>query len=188
MWAENLNLYEWTGSLSDELETGDYIRYFADYFQNSAVLDNCFYLALGVGLGVAVLFYYVCCNVSVKFGNIYAWLIALIVCVAATFLATGKLVLGTDGGDNENSTGFYASIYQTRADLGNSGDYEEDKAQDELCEQLIEGLNNGTINVCNEIAMVNMLYAGLFFLVFTFVITKVPAFRKGTIHGKAIPF
>lgn len=188
MWSETL--YTWASSLGEELTDGDYIQFFENYFRQTSVLENALFMGLGIGIVLALVFYYVLCNISIKFGNIGAWAITLAVSLCITFFSTSYFVLGSDGGDAESSTGFYSSIYETQSImLDDVGDNQEDRQNiNERTVQLTTELNDGTNSVITEISLINMLYCAIIFFIFSMLITKIKGLRDYTIHGKAVPF
>lgn len=188
MWTESL--YTWASSLGEELEEGDFIQFFENYFRETDVLQNTFLLGLGIGAVLALIFYYVCCNISIKFGNIWAWAIVLLISIGVTFVTSQQYVLGSDGGDAESSSGFYSSIYETQSDMLDQVGDDQDERQNvnDTTDRLITEINDGTNSVVTEIAMINMLYCAIIFFVFSMLITKIKFLRDLTIHGKATPF
>ena len=188
MWAESL--YTWASSLGEELDEGDFIQFFENYFRETSVLQNTLFLGLGIGAAGALIFYYLCCNVSIKFGNIIAWAVALLLSIGLTFVVTDRYITGSDGGDAESSTGFYSSIYVTQSDrLGQVGDDQDERqCVNEDTKQLITQINDGTNSVITEISLINMLYCAIICFAFSMLITKIKPLRDRTIHGKAIPF
>ena len=188
MWTESL--YTWASSLGEELEEGDFIQFFENYFRQTDVLQNTLLLGLGIGAAFALVFYYVCCNVSIKFGNIWAWAVALLFSIGITFVVSSHYVLGSDGGDADSSTGFYSTIYETQSDMLDQvgDDQDERQSVNDKTNQLITEINDGTNNVVTEISMINMLYCAIIFFVFSMLITKIGFLRQLTSHGKATPF
>ena len=188
------SLYNWLPSLSKALTEGDYIEYFEAYFVHTDVLTQVFLCALGISVGVAAIFYFVCCNLSIKFANWWSWLLFLVVSVAFTFFVTPTMVLGTDSGSEADSSGFYKTVYavnQVKLDdnpeegeLRNAVDAELVSLKDELKGNSDQG--DESIQVIREVAAVNALYTLLFFLIVT-ALTKVRAINNLTIHGKNIP-
>lgn len=188
MWAENL--YTWASSLGEELDEGDFIQFFVNYFRETSVLQNTLFLGLGIGAAGALILYYLCCNVSIKFGNIIAWAVALLLSIGLTFVVTDRYITGSDGGDAESSTGFYSSIYVTQSDMLDQVGDDQDERQcvNEDTKKLITEINDRTNSVITEISLINMLYCAIIFFAFSMLITKIKPLRDLTIHGKAIPF
>lgn len=188
MWTESL--YTWASSLGEELDEGDFIQYFTDYFRETDVLQNVLFIGLGIGAVFALVFYYVCCNVSIKFGNIVAWAITLLLSIGITYVTTDYYILGSDEGDAESSTGFYSSTYETQSNLLDAAGDDQDERQqiNETADQLRSEINDGTNSVVSEISMINMLYCAIIFFLISMLITKIQALREYTTHGKAIPF
>lgn len=184
------SLYTWASSLSSELEEGDFIQFFTDYFRDTSILLSTFITGLLIGIGIAIIFYYVCCNISIRFGNVIAWFLALVVGLGIAFFVTKLMVIGSDGGDELSSTGFYSSIYRTQGsqleNVGDDGTLREEV--NETTNRLITEINDGTNSVGTEIALINILYTLTTFIICSILITRVKPLRKLTIHGKSIPF
>lgn len=188
MWCENL--YTWTSSLYYELEEGDYTTFFQDYFREIPVLQEIFFIGLGVAFATWFIFYIVLCRASIKFGNIVCWIIALLLSGVVTGVVSHSYVVGQDGGDADLSTGFYKSIYITQSELlERATDDDDERAEiNETTELLILAVSDGTNSVPVEISVTNSCYSAFFFMLLSALIVYVPLLNKFTIHGKSIPF
>ena len=142
MWTESL--YTWASSLGEELDEGEFIQFFENYFRETSVLQNTLFLGLGIGAAIALIFYYLCCNVSIKFGNFIAWAVTLLLSIGLTFVVTDRYISGSDKGDANSSTGFYSSIYQTQEYLLDKvgEDIDERQNVNDATEQLITEIND----------------------------------------------
>lgn len=177
-------LYSWCTSLVEKLESSDYVEYFQDYFVETSVCTNVFIVGLISALVIAVIYYFIICNKSFALAKRYFWAITVFVTFLTSLIISYSVVMGSDSGDPEESTGIFYSSYKTQERLVEfaSGNDEVTIEINNAADNYRESLRSGEELLPMEIALVNAFYSILFYLLFSLL------FKKHTTHGKAIPW
>lgn len=177
-------LYSWCTSLVEKLESSDYVEYFQDYFVETSVCTNVFIVGLISALVIAVIYYFIICNKSFALAKRYFWAITVFVTFLTSLIISYSVVMGSDSGDPEESTGIFYSSYKTQERLVEfaSGNDEVTIEINNAADNYRESLRSGEELLPMEIALVNAFYSILLYLLFSLL------FKKHTTHGKAIPW
>lgn len=177
-------LYSWCTSLVEKLESSDYVEYFQDYFVETSVCTNVFIVGLISALVIAVIYYFIICNKSFALAKRYFWAITVFVTFLTSLIISYSVVMGSDSGAPEESTGIFYSSYKTQERLVEfaSGNDEVTIEINNAADNYRESLRSGEELLPMEIALVNAFYSILFYLLFSLL------FKKHTTHGKAIPW
>jgi len=177
-------LYSWCTSLVEKLESSDYVEYFQDYFVETSVCTNVFIVGLISALVIAVIYYFIICNKSFTLAKRYFWAITVFVTFLTSLIISYSVVVGSDSGDPEESTGIFYSSYKTQERLVEfaSGNDEVTIEINNAADNYRESLRSGEELLPMEIALVNAFYSILLYLLFSLL------FKKHTTHGKAIPW
>lgn len=177
-------LYSWCTSLVEKLESSDYVEYFQDYFVETSVCTNVFIVGFISALVIAVIYYFIICNKSFALAKRYFWAITVFVTFLTSLIISYSVVMGSDSGDPEESTGIFYSSYKTQERLVEfaSGNDEVTIEINNAADNYRESLRSGEELLPMEIALVNAFYSILFYLLFSLL------FKKHTTHGKAIPW
>lgn len=177
-------LYSWCTSLVEKLESSDYVEYFQDYFVETSVCTNVFIVGFISALVIAVIYYFIICNKSFALAKRYFWAITVFVTFLTSLIISYSVVMGSDSGDPEESTGIFYSSYKTQERLVEfaSGNDEVTIEINNAADNYRESLRSGEELLPMEIALVNAFYSILFYLLFSLL------FKKYTTHGKAIPW
>lgn len=177
-------LYSWCTSLVEKLESSDYVEYFQDYFVETSVCTNVFIVGLISALVIAVIYYFIICNKSFALAKRYFWAITVFVTFLTSLIISYSVVVGSDSGDPEESTGIFYSSYKTQERLVEfaSGNDEVTIEINNAADNYRESLRSGEELLPMEIALVNAFYSILLYLLFSLL------FKKHTTHGKAIPW
>ena len=177
-------LYSWCTSLSEKLESSDYVEYFQDYFVETSVCFNVFIVGFVSALVIAAIYYFIICNKSFALAKRYFWAITVFVTFLTSLIISNSVVMGSDSGDPEESTGIFYSSYKTQERLVEfaSGNDEVTIEINNAADNYRESLRSGEELLPMEIALVNAFYSILFYLLFSLL------FKKHTTHGKAIPW
>lgn len=177
-------LYSWCTSLIEKLESSDYVEYFQDYFVETSVCTNVFIVGLISALVIAVIYYFIICNKSFALAKRYFWAITVFVTFLTSLIISYSVVMGSDSGDPEESTGIFYSSYKTQERLVEfaSGNDEVTIEINNAADNYRESLRSGEELLPMEIALVNAFYSILLYLLFSLL------FKKHTTHGKAIPW
>ena len=177
-------LYSWCTSLVEKLESSDYVEYFQDYFVETSVCTNVFIVGFISSLVIAAIYYFVICNKSFALAKRYFWAITVFVTFLTSLIISYSVVMGSDSGDPEESTGIFYSSYKTQERLVDfaSGNDEVTIEINNAADNYRESLRSGEELLPMEIALVNAFYSILFYLLFSLL------FKKHTTHGKAIPW
>jgi len=177
-------LYSWCTSLVEKLESSDYVEYFQDYFVETFVCTNVFIVGFISALVIAVIYYFIICNKSFALAKRYFWAITVFVTFLTSLIISYSVVMGSDSGDPEESTGIFYSSYKTQERLVEfaSGNDEVTIEINNAADNYRESLRSGEELLPMEIALVNAFYSILFYLLFSLL------FKKYTTHGKAIPW
>lgn len=177
-------LYSWCTSLFEKLESSDYVEYFQDYFVETSVCTNVFIVGFISSLVIAAIYYFVICNKSFALAKRYFWAITVFVTFLTSLIISYSVVMGSDSGDPEESTGIFYSSYKTQERLVDfaSGNDEVTIEINNAADNYRESLRSGEELLPMEIALVNAFYSILFYLLFSLL------FKKHTTHGKAIPW
>ena len=176
--------YSWCTSLVEKLESSDYVEYFQDYFVETSVCTNVFIVGFISALVIAVIYYFIICNKSFVLAKRYFWAITVFVTFLTSLIISYSVVMGSDSGDPEESTGIFYSSYKTQERLVEfaSGNDEVTIEINNAADNYRESLRSGEELLPMEIALVNAFYSILFYLLFSLL------FKKHTTHGKAIPW
>ena len=110
-------LYSWCTSLFEKLESSDYVEYFQDYFVETSVCTNVFIVGFISSLVIAAIYYFVICNKSFALAKRYFWAITVFVTFLTSLIISYSVVMGSDSGDPEESTGIFYSSYKTQERL-----------------------------------------------------------------------
>ncbi|MBP3506868.1 MAG: hypothetical protein J6K43_10775 [Lachnospiraceae bacterium] len=177
-------LYSWCTSLFEKLESSDYVEYFQDYFVETSVCTNVFIVGFISALVIAAIYYFIICNKSFALAKRYFWAITVFVTFLTSLIISFSVVMGSDSGDPEESTGIFYSSYKTQERLVDfaSGNDEVTIEINNAADNYRESLRSGEELLPMEIALVNAFYSILFYLLFSLL------FKKHTTHGKAIPW
>lgn len=177
-------LYSWCTSLFEKLESSDYVEYFQDYFVETSVCTNVFIVGFISSLVIAAIYYFIICNKSFALAKRYFWVITVFVTFLTSLIISYSVVMGSDSGDPEESTGIFYSSYKTQERLVDfaSGNDEVTIEINNAADNYRESLRSGEELLPMEIALVNAFYSILFYLLFSLL------FKKHTTHGKAIPW
>ena len=177
-------LYSWCTSLVEKLESSDYVEYFQDYFVETSVCTNVFIVGFISALVIAVIYYFIICNKSFALAKRYFWVITVFVTFLTSLIISYSVVMGSDSGDPEESTGIFYSSYKTQERLVEfaSGNDEVTIEINNAADNYRESLRSGEELLPMEIALVNAFYSILLYLLFSLL------FKKHTTHGKAIPW
>ena len=177
-------LYSWCTSLFEKLESSDYVEYFQDYFVETSVCTNVFIVGFISALVIAAIYYFIICNKSFALAKRYFWAITVFVTFLTSLIISFSVVMGSDSGDPEESTGIFYSSYRTQERLVDfaSGNDEVTIEINNAADNYRESLRSGEELLPMEIALVNAFYSILFYLLFSLL------FKKHTTHGKAIPW
>ncbi len=177
-------LYLWCTPLEEKLESSDYVEYFQDYFVETSVCTNVFIVGFISALVIAVIYYFIICNKSFALAKRYFWAITVFVTFLTSLIISYSVVMGSDSGDPEESTGIFYSSYKTQERLVEfaSGNDEVTIEINNAADNYRESLRSGEELLPMEIALVNAFYSILFYLLFSLL------FKKHTTHGKAIPW
>lgn len=177
-------LYSWCTSLIEKLESSDYVEYFHDYFVDTSVCTNVFIVGFISALVIAVIYYFIICNKSFALSKRYFWAITVFVTFLTSLIISYSVVMGSDNGNPDESTGIYLESYNTEARLLEMvGDNTEARIEiSTAADNYRESLRSGEELLPMEIALVNAFYSILFYLLFSLL------FKKHTTHGKAIPW
>lgn len=177
-------LYSWCTSLFEKLESSDYVEYFQDYFVETSVCTNVFIVGFISSLVIAAIYYFVICNKSFALAKRYFWAITVFVTFLTSLIISYSVVMGSDSGDSDESTGIFYSSYKTQERLVDfaSGNDEVTIEINNAADNYRESLRSGEELLPMEIALVNAFYSILFYLLFSLL------FKKHTTHGKAIPW
>lgn len=177
-------LYSWCTSLVEKLESSDYVEYFQDYFVETSVCTNVFIVGFISALVIAVIYYFIICNKSFALAKRYFWAITVFVTFLTSLIISYSVVMGSDSGDPEESTGIFYSSYKTQERLVEfaSGNDEVTIEINNAADNYRVALSSGDELLPMEIALVNAFYSILFYLSFSLL------FKKYTTHGKAIPW
>ena len=177
-------LYSWCTSLVEKLESSEYVEYFQDYFVETSVCTNVFIVGLISALVIAVIYYFIICNKSFTLAKRYFWAITVFVTFLTSLIISYSVVVGSDSGDPEESTGIFYSSYKTQERLVEfaSGNDEVTIEINNAADNYRESLRSGEELLPMEIALVNAFYSILLYLLFSLL------FKKHTTHGKAIPW
>lgn len=177
-------LYSWCTSLFEKLESSDYVEYFQDYFVETSVCTNVFIVGFISALVIAAIYYFIICNKSFALAKRYFWAITVFVAFLTSLIISFSVVMGSDSGDPEESTGIFYSSYKTQERLVDfaSGNDEVTIEINNAADNYRESLRSGEELLPMEIALVNAFYSILFYLLFSLL------FKKHTTHGKAIPW
>lgn len=177
-------LYSWCTSLAEKLESGDYVEYFQDYFVGTSICTNVFIVGFISALVIAVFYYFIICNKSFALAKRYFWAITVFVTFLTSLIISYSVVMGSDSGDPEETTGIFYSSYKTQERLVEfaSGNDEVIIEINNAADNYRESLRSGEELLPMEIALVNAFYSILFYLLFSLL------FKKHTTHGKAIPW
>lgn len=177
-------LYSWCTSLFEKLESSDYVEYFQDYFVETSVCTNVFIVGFISALIIAAIYYFIICNKSFALAKRYFWVITVFVTFLTSLIISFSVVMGSDSGDPEESTGIFYSSYKTQERLVDfaSGNDEVTIEINNAADNYRESLRSGEELLPMEIALVNAFYSILFYLLFSLL------FKKHTTHGKAIPW
>ena len=177
-------LYSWCTSLFEKLESSDYVEYFQDYFVETSVCTNVFIVGFISALVIAAIYYFIICNKSFALAKRYFWAITVFVTFLTSLIISFSVVMGSDSGDPEESTGIFYSSYKTQERLVDfaSGNDEVTIEINNAADNYSESLRSGEELLPMEIALVNAFYSILFYLLFSLL------FKKHTTHGKAIPW
>lgn len=180
------NLYSWCTSLGEKLGSSEYEywNYVQDYFVETSVCFNVFIIGAISALVIAVIYYFFICNKSFALAKRYFWAITVFVTFLTSLIISFSVVMGTDNGDPEESTGIFASSYLTQEKLvvGTNGNEEAITNINVVADNYRDALRSGDELLPMEIALVNAFYSILFYLLFSLL------FKKHTTHGKAIPW
>ena len=180
------SLFSWATDLVELCSTSEYSQFFNHYFMETDVCLWTFLIGLAIAIGVGAIFYFVIGNVSYALSSRLTWIIALIICCAATFFASSLYVEGHNGEGASTSSGFYKDSYELQ------DNYAEEIAEDDvdgeqlaewnaLCDEFRQELGQDSFKIITHIAIINMVYALLIFIIFSFCV------KKTTIHAKYIP-
>ena len=177
-------LSSWCTSLFEKLESSDYVEYFQDYFVETSVCTNVFIVGLISALVIAVIYYFIICNKSFALAKRYFWAITVFVTFLTSLIISYSVVVGSDSGDPEESTGIFYSSYKSQERLVEfaSGNDEVTIEINNAADNYRESLRSGEELLPMEIALVNAFYSILLYLLFSLL------FKKHTTHGKAIPW
>ena len=177
-------LYSWCTSLFEKLESSDYVEYFQDYFVETSVCTNVFIVGFISALVIAAIYYFIICNKSFALAKRYFWAITVFVTFLTSLIISFSVVMWSDSGDPEESTGIFYSSYKTQERLVDfaSGNDEVTIEINNAADNYRESLRSGEELLPMEIALVNAFYSILFYLLFSLL------FKKHTTHGKAIPW
>lgn len=179
-----------------DLENPDYVDYYVDYFQETSICSTIGWMGILIALGVALLFYYVICNKVYVLAKRYVWFILLALVFIVTFSLSVSTIIGQDNDNPDQSSGvFYTSHNVTETRLLNGT--EDEDARDEILEtansyreQFKSSENSAFMSesLPFEMGIANGIASAVLFIVFSFLITRVPVLRSLTIHGTGIPF
>lgn len=193
------NFYTWCTSLGAKLEgtdetndlATDFQNYYTAYFEETSICGTIFLIAAVVGVVMAAAYYFGACNFVFKLAKRWWWALVMVVVFGATFFITRPVIVGTDGGDGDTSTGIFLSSYITESEqLEYIG--EDENAQNEVSdvalqfrEQFLpkgEDLGGTSDSLPTEMALANGVYAVLIFFLLSIL------YKRFTTHGSAIPF
>ncbi len=185
------DIYSWCTSLGDCLTNGgenqDFTDYYTDYFNETSVCSNIFWIGLGIAAVLALIFYFGICNFCFSLSKRWMWLCVLVITFAATLFTTMKMVCGTYTDDGETSTGIFKSAYNTTdRKLDESTDPDARKEVNLISKSFMEMFssedNSETMSSLPlELGLVNGGYALLGFIILSFVA------KRFTKHGSSIP-
>lgn len=178
-------LYSWCTSLSEKLESSDYVEYFQDYFVETSVCFNVFIVGFVSALVIAAIYYFIICNKSFALAKRYFWAITVFVTFLTSLVISYSVIMGVDSGDPEECTGIFYSSYrptQERLIEYANGNDEVITEINVTADNYRDALRSGDELLPMEISLVNAFYSILFYLLFSLL------FKKHTTHGKAIPW
>ncbi|MBR4564097.1 MAG: hypothetical protein IKO26_06580 [Paludibacteraceae bacterium] len=192
-------LYKWCPALAERLQdqSSDLHDYFQHYFIDSSVCSRVFLVALLTSLILAVVYYFMCCNISFAAARRYIWAIVLCVCFAITLLITPCVIIGhyDNAGLRDGQTHTFLfndakNILESK--IGLADDEESVTEAIDNAEQYADLFRSEKPNALSmffiqehtplQMSLVNGLYSILLFFIFSII------FKRFTIHGKAIPF
>lgn len=177
-------LYSWATDLRDLCSLDQFSQFYNHYFEESSVCLEVFGLGLGIALLVAVVFYFAICNKSYALAKRVTWIFALLITAAAVYFGSDYYMVGHDGGDSTASSGVYLDSY-TFQDANSEllGENDDELTEwNSLADDFRQAVTTGDVTITQRIAVINMVYAIIFFIVLSIV------FKRFTIHGRAIPF
>lgn len=170
--------------LNEVCSTSDYSQFLDHYFMQTDACLWAFLIGLGITLVVIGIFYGLICNMSFKFSTRLNWVIALLITLAATFFASNSYLKGHDGEGADTSSGLYSDSYTYQDNYAEEIADNEDALIEwnQQADDFRQALATGEITITREIAVVNMCYSLVFFLLLSLGV------KRFTTHGKNIPF
>lgn len=177
------SLFSWATDLTELCSTSDYSQFFNHYFIDTDVLTWTFVIGLGIAVVIGLIFYLVICNKSFALSTRLNWLIALIITAVATFFVSSAYMKGSDGGDASSSSGFFLDSYTYQDDVAQDLEDNDDQLAEwnASAEDFRQGLSTGDFDIITKIALVNMGYSLLIFILLSLCL------KGTTVHGKNIP-
>ena len=192
-------LYKWCPASAERLQdqSSDLHDYFQHYFIDSSVCSRVFLVALLTSLILAVVYYFVCCNVSFAAAKRYIWGILLCVCFSVTLFITPYVIIGHDDNaglrDGQTHTFLFKDAKNIlESKIGLADDEESVSEAIDIAEQYADLFRSDKPNAISmfsiqestplQMSLTNGVYSILLFFMFSII------FKRFTIHGKAIPF
>lgn len=186
------DIYSWCTSLGDKLLTGgeneEFVDYYTGYFSDTSVCANIFWLGLGIAAVIAILYYFVGCNLSFQLAKRWVWFCVLILVFGATLFATVPRIVGHDAENPEESTGIFFKAYEI--EIEKLINIEDDNMRADIQQTAIDFreqfipkedsmLSRESLPL--EMALTNAIYAILLFVILSF------CFKRFTTHGASVP-
>lgn len=177
-------IFSWCTSLTEKLESSNYVEYFHDYFVETAICAKVLGVGLLIALLVALIYYWFVCNRFFALAKRGVWIVILLLTFVASIFISYQMIMGNDSGDSDNSTGIYLASYLTEEELvsNTNGNTDAIVAINTTAGNYRNELSSGIETLPIEIAIVNAFYTIIFYLLFSLVL------KKHTTHGKAIPW
>ena len=110
-------IFSWCTSLTEKLESSNYVEYFHDYFVETAICAKVLGVGLLIALLVALIYYLFVCNRFFALAKRGVWVVILLLTFVASIFISYQMIMGNDRGDSDNSTGIYLASYLTEEEL-----------------------------------------------------------------------
>lgn len=175
------SLFSWATDISELSSNSLYAQFYKDYFIESSVCGEVFGIGVAIAILVSAAFYFGIGNFVYQLSKRIVWGSALLMTGAVVFFVSESYIVGVDAGDVSASTGLYLSSYQTEDSLTKELKSDKAKPIHKKAQAYRDEFREGIVTLPEDIAIINMIYALLFFIGLSF------AFKSHTTHAKAIP-
>lgn len=177
------SLFSWATDLKDLCSTSDYSQFFNHYFMETDACLWTFLIGVGIAVVVGAIFYFGICNTRFSLSTRLVWVVAMIICCAATFFVSDIYLKGHDGGEASSSSGLFLDSYNLQDDYAQSIEDDDDQLAEwnEQADEFRQDLATGSFDIITKISVINTVYALLVFILFSLCV------KGTTTHGKNIP-